>query len=265
MPSSLNIMFGFVLLATALTGCSKRSTEIIAHRGASYSAPENTLASVIQAWELGADAVEVDIYLTPDNRIVIIHDADTERTAGVKHAVAETPSDVLRQLDVGSWKSSDYRGEKIPYLDEVLDTIPAGRRLIIEIKCGPEVIPRLVEVLNNSGKMDQVAIISFNFRACEQVKPLVPRIPVYYLCSVPETDEERRELTTRIKSAGIDGLDIQYKGIDDAFIRMARGADLDLYVWTVNDPVIAQQMTQAGVDGITTDRPGWLRENMSGR
>lgn len=263
MPSNINMMLGFVMLAITITGCSTQSTEIIAHRGASYIAPENTLASVNLAWELGADAVEIDIYLTPDNRIVTIHDGDTERTAGVKHAVAATTADVLRQLDVGSWKSNDYRGEKIPYLEEVLDTIPAGRRLIIEIKCGPEVIPRLVDVLNNSDKMSQIAIISFNFRACEQVKPLLPGIPVYYLSGIPETEQERRELVSKTKNAGLDGLDVHYKGLDKDFIRMVRDEHLGLYVWTVNDPAVANQMVELGVDGITTDRPAWLKENMS--
>ena len=110
--------------------------KIIAHRGASHLAPENTLASVNLAWELGADAVEVDVHLTGDGRIVAIHDTTTGRTGGTQLEVAQTYSRHLRRLDVGRHKNHDFAGEPIPFLGEVLDTIPPGRHLFIEIKCG---------------------------------------------------------------------------------------------------------------------------------
>src|SRR5680860_92273 len=97
----------------------------IAHRGASYLAPENTVASAKLAWELGADAVECDIYLTKDNRVMVIHDKDTKRTCSGKKnlTIEDTPSILLRDLDAGIWKNEKYKGEKIPYLSEMIETI----------------------------------------------------------------------------------------------------------------------------------------------
>jgi len=109
--------------------------EIVGHRGASYDAPENTLPSVRLGFEQGADAVEVDVFATSDGRIVAIHDADTERVAGVKLDVAKSTLAELKQLDVGAWKGERWVGTRIPTLEEVLELVPEGRRLLIEVKC----------------------------------------------------------------------------------------------------------------------------------
>ena len=117
----------FCLFIFNMSGCTK-PVEIIAHRGASYLAPENTMASVMLGWEKGAD-VEIDVYLTKDNKIVAIHDETTERTAGTDVNVAESTSEELRKLDVGSFKSEEYAGEQIPFLADIVKTIPPGRKL----------------------------------------------------------------------------------------------------------------------------------------
>ncbi len=120
------IFFGlFCLFIIGISGCTK-PVEIIAHRGASFLAPENTMASVMLGWEKNAD-VEVDVYLTKDNRIVAIHDETTERTAGTDVNVAESTSDELRKLDVGSFKYEEYAGEQIPFLADIVETNPPGR------------------------------------------------------------------------------------------------------------------------------------------
>ena len=106
------------LLIVGASGCSK-SVEIIGHRGASYLAPENTMASFMLGWEKGAD-VELDIYLTTDNRIVVIHDGTTRRTAGTDLKVAASSSEELRKLDVGRFKSEQFAGERIPFLEDVV-------------------------------------------------------------------------------------------------------------------------------------------------
>ena len=152
----------FYSLIIGASGCT-RSVEIIAHRGASHLAPENTMASVMLGWEKGAD-VEVDVYLTKDNRIVAIHDETTKRTAGVELKVAEMTSQELRKLDVGSFKSEEFAGEPIPFLADIVETIPPGRKLYIEIKCGQEILPFLQQLLAESGKMSQVVIIGFDLR-----------------------------------------------------------------------------------------------------
>ena len=109
------------------------AVEIIAHRGASYDAPENTLASVNLGWQRGADAVEVDVFLTKDQKIVALHDKNTKRTTGHDGLVHEMTWDQLRHLDAGSWKNKKYQDEPIPLLSQILETIPKGKYLVIEI------------------------------------------------------------------------------------------------------------------------------------
>src|SRR5262245_4724666 len=110
----------FVLLTFVSMLSAAPKVEIVAHRGASYDAPENTLASLKLAWEQKADASEFDVFLSKDGKIVVIHDADTKRTAGVDKKVVSQTLDELRALDVGSWKNAKFKGEKIPTLDEML-------------------------------------------------------------------------------------------------------------------------------------------------
>jgi hypothetical protein len=153
--------------------------EIIAHRGASHLAPENTMASVMLGWEKGAD-VEVDVYLSSDNRIVVIHDDTTERTAGTDVKVGETTSQELRKLDVGSFKAEEFAGEQIPFLADIVRTIPPERKLYVEIKCGKEILPFLRELIVESGKMSQIVIIGFDLETVAMSKELID-IPTYWL------------------------------------------------------------------------------------
>src|SRR6478672_5367982 len=101
--------------------------QIIAHRGASFDAPENTLAAIRLGWDQGADGVEFDVRLSRDGQIVVIHDADTRRVANVDRLVSDQTVDELRQLDVGRWKGPQFAGERIPTLAEVLAIVPAGK------------------------------------------------------------------------------------------------------------------------------------------
>ena len=124
--SSLVVGFAFVVSASFAASLAN-AQNIVAHRGASYDAPENTVAAMELAFEQGADGVEADFYLSSDGEIVCIHDGDTKRTAGVKHVIVETPFAELRKLDVGAWKNEKYRGEKIPTFAEIAETIPLAR------------------------------------------------------------------------------------------------------------------------------------------
>ncbi len=126
--------------------------EIIGHRGASHDAPENTLASFRLGWAQGADANELDLRLTRDGQIAVIHDATTRRIAGLERPVAAQTLAELQALDAGSWKGAAWAGEQIPALAEVLATVPDGKRLYLEIKCGVEVLPELERVIAEARK-----------------------------------------------------------------------------------------------------------------
>ena len=230
--------------------------QIIAHRGASHLAPENTLASVELAWRLGADAVEVDVHLTRDGRIVAIHDPTTDRTAGICFEVAATHSSHLRRLDVGRHKHPQFTGERIPYLEEVLQTVPSGRQLFVEIKCGPQILPPLAETVAGSGKRSQIVMIGFDLGTMEVAKKMMPDVPACWLCDKRFLVSYGPSLAEKAKAGGVDGLDVHWSGVTRRFIRAVKTAGLRLYIWTVDDPAQAVRLQAMGADGITTNRPG---------
>lgn len=244
------------------------AVEIIAHRGASYDAPENTVASFRLGWQQQADANELDVYLTKDGQTVVIHDKTTKRTTGTDLAVADATLAELRALDAGSWKGEQWKGEKLPTLAEALATIPDKRRFFLEIKCGPEILPEFERVVRGSGKTpSQLAIIAFNYDVVKQAKERMPEVPVYWLVS-PKKDSQGLqpsvdELIAKAKAAGADGLDLDSRfAIDAAFVAKMKEAELQLFVWTVDDAAAARRFTEVGVNGITTNRPAWLREQL---
>ncbi len=256
------------LFAVSISGCTK-PVEIIAHRGASYLAPENTMASVMLGWEKGAD-VEVDVHLSKDNRIVAIHDASTKRTAGIDLKVSETTSDELRKLDVGRFKAEEFAGERIPFLADIIKTIPPKLKLYVEIKCGEEILPFLRQVILESGKMSQIVIIGFNLETVTASKELID-VPTYWLKGTAKDKETQKsiphdaKLVQTVQDKGLDGLDVHYAGVTEDFARAVKAAGQKLYVWTVDNPEEAIRLVKLGVDGITTNRPGWLREQLKNR
>ncbi|MEO8350498.1 MAG: subclass B1 metallo-beta-lactamase [Chthoniobacteraceae bacterium] len=245
------------------------ATQIVAHRGASHDAPENTVSAFKVAWEQAADAIELDIYLTKDGRIAVLHDPTTKRTAGVDRKIEDQTLEELRTLDAGVWKGAHWKGERIPTLEEVLATLPAGRQIFIEIKCGAKVLPELERVLTKSGKQpEQLVIIAFDYDTVKLAKERFPRVTVYWLAApkkesrglVPSVEE----LIVKAKAGGLNGLDLSKDfAIDAAFVSRVKAADLKLHVWTVDDAATALQLAAMGVDGIGTNRPGWMREQIA--
>ncbi len=259
----------FCVCLLGASGC-RSPVEIIAHRGASYQAPENTMAAVMLGWEEHAN-VEVDVYLSKDDRMVVIHDATTKRTAGgVDLKVKESTADELRKLDVGSFKAKEFAGERIPFLAEVVQSIPPKQKLYIEIKCGKEILPPLRQLLVESGKISQIVIIGFNLETVAESKKLID-VPTYWLKGT-EKDKNTKQwiphdpkLVQIAKDKGLDGLDVDFAGVTEEFARAVKASGLGFYVWTVDDPDEARRLVQLGVDGITTNRPDWLREQLQNR
>lgn len=255
------------VLAGSASGAEPK-VEIVAHRGASQDAPENTVAAIELAWKQGADASEFDVYLTKDGKIAAIHDADTKRTAGDSLRVAESTLADLQKLDVGKWKGAAFAGERIPSLAEMLATVPEGKRVFIEVKCGPEIVPELVRVLKVAGlKPEQTAVIAFDAEVIAATKKARPDLKAYWLASLTPKKGQKPPtaagLIARAKEVNADGLDLEAaERLDEAFAREIRDAGMKLYVWTVNDVAVAKRMIRCGVDGITTDRPAALRKEL---
>src|SRR5262245_53270390 len=145
-------------------GCltSMRAVEIVGHRGASHDAPENTMAATNLAWKQSADAVETDIWLSKDGKLIVSHDKNGKRTAGRDVTFLDITQAEARTLDAGSWKDPKFKGEKIPLLEEQIASIPAGKRMLVEIKPGPEIVTELTRVLKQMRATEKnITIISF--------------------------------------------------------------------------------------------------------
>jgi glycerophosphoryl diester phosphodiesterase len=244
--------------------------EIIAHRGASFDAPENTLSSLRLGYQQNADACELDVQLTRDGCVVVFHDEHTARLAGAANRVLERTFAELRQLEIGQWGRWKGKGfsEKIPALEEALALIPNGERLFIEIKGGPEVLPPLAKVLEASGKNpQQTALLGFDYDTMKAAKIRLADHAVYWVVEAGTAGKgypPAQELIRKARAARFDGLDLE-KGfpINWAFAEMVHQAGLKLYTWTVDNVRTARKIAAAGVDGITTNRPGWLREQLA--
>ena len=244
---------------------------IIAHRGASANAPENTLAAVRMAWEMGADAVEVDVHLTADGHAVVIHDDRTRRTTGVDLRVARSTLAQLQALDAGSFKDARWARERIPALREVLATVPPGKRVVLELKAGPELLDPLERDLaaavgDGALRPAQVVLIAFDRDLAVSAKTRLPQLSVLWLGD-PRRRGVRlrpskvvRRMAAEARELGLDGLDLfAHRCLNARLVGEIHALGLQLFVWTVNRPRVCARLLRAGVDGITTDRPDVMR------
>ena len=246
------------------------STLIIGHRGASHSAPENTLAAFKLAWTEGADGIEADFRLSGDGRIVCLHDDSTGRTAGKNLTVAVSTLAELRRLDVGGWFGAAWEGEPIPTLAEILATLPRGKKLFIELKSGPEIAAPLAQELLQSGVApDQLRLLSFSAPLLTEVKALLPGYRTCWLTDY-RLDKlrvgwrpSREEVLATLRQSGVNGLASRGRKIlDEQFVADLRREGYEIHVWTVDAGATASRFAQLGVDSIMTNRPGWLRQQL---
>lgn len=246
---------------------------IVAHRGASHDAPENTIASFKLAWEQQADAVEGDFYLTLDGKIACIHDDNTARVTSKKSNLPIATSNLtdLQCLDVGSWKDAGFASQRIPSFEQVVETVPAGKLLFVEVKCGPEIIPILKKSLAESAlPPDRTRIISFHEPVIAAAKQQMPEIEAYWLAafeydkSTKTWSPNTQEVIKRAKAIGADGVDLEGNRIvvNQNLVDACHGAGLEVHVWTINDVDKAAYFQNLGVDSITTNRPALLRERL---
>jgi glycerophosphoryl diester phosphodiesterase len=254
----------------------RRSPLLIAHRGESDSAPENTLAAIELAWSNGSLAVEFDVRLTRDDRLVLCHDPDTLRTAGQKYVIRDHDLHELQHLDVGQWKGPQWAGQRLPTLEQVLETLPPGRCVFIEIKDGPETIAPLIKAVK-SFCPSRCRIIAFDPEVIAALKRSSPGMEAYWLVSrqynrhTNQWEPSAAQLLTQARAIQADGLDLEAsqvrqngqnilptQAVDASLVAALHDAGLKVYVWTIDDPHHAKLLQQAGVDGITTNRPAWM-------
>lgn len=227
------------------------SVKIIAHRGASSIAPENTLAAFAKAVEIGADYFELDVHLSADDSLIVIHDETVDKTTNGRGRVDSLTCAHLETLDAGSWFAPRFAGEKIPTLRRALLLAKAHPiKVCIEIKSRkPGIVETILTLIKKLDMDDQVIIFSFNFAQIAESKKSRPDIPALFL-----VDEMRQ---TAVDSAYAIGADAVGAGsaISRKFVKYAHKKGLQLWAWTVNDYGEMLRLMNWQVDGLITDYP----------
>ena len=243
---------------------------VIAHRGFSGEAPENTMAAFRKAIEIGADMIELDVLLSRDGQVVVIHDATLDRTTNGTGNVAEHSLAELADLDGGTWFSPAYKNQRIPTLKEVLD-LARGKILVnVEIKTeavtdelGGGITEKVVELVRTHDMRDQVVVSSFDPRALEQMRRLDPGITTAALFNRDlHEGKSPREVMDEVGSRGFN---VSHERVDAAVTRICHEMGRPVAVYTVNEVEKMEELLELGVDALFTDFPDRLLELLRAR
>ena len=260
------LLFGALLVVSVIVGSQFLShsqeikdVEIFAHRGAAGSAPENTLASFEQAIKDGADWIELDVQESKDGEVVVIHDSDVMKLAGVSPKIWESDLQTLQKIDVGSWFDKKFAGEKIPTLKEVLQEVKGKVKVLIELKYyGHDIAlgQKVVDIVEEFGMSKEVATMSLKPEQVTNIKALRPDWKSGILLS---------QVLGDVSKMNVDFLAVNLAMMHPSFVETTHEAGKKLYVWTADDPLVIFKMLTLGVDGIITNEPALARKVMEER
>lgn len=229
---------------------------VVAHRGASGHAPENTLASFKKAVELGARFIETDLQLSRDARFVAIHDATLDRTTNGHGSVYNFTLSELRQLDAGSWFSSEFAGQRLPTMEEILRFAREHDVVFyLELKPCPAwgAEHALVGALRDAGEAARIVVMSFDGSTIAAVRRLEPNVMTGLLMDVAVPGAVEHAVAVGARQLALHG-----SLVTPELLTQAKRRDIQVVVWTINHPAHMQALIEAGVDGIITDYPDRL-------
>ncbi len=230
---------------------------VVGHRGAMGHAPENTMASFRKGAELGAPLLELDIHLSADGRLVVIHDDTVDRTTDGTGSVGDLTAERIGRLDAGSWHGPEFAGERVPMLDEVLDWARGRVGLVIELKLGPVWYPGIEEVLVSTLRQHQataeVLVISFDHVAVQRVKQLDPAVKTAIMYGGRPLDP-----VGMARAAGADAVRPGHHTLTAEDVVACQTAGLAVIPWTVNDEASMRRVVSLGVDGMSSNYPELL-------
>jgi glycerophosphoryl diester phosphodiesterase len=234
----------------------------VAHRGASGYAPENTIAAFHKAVELKADFFELDVQMSKDGELVLIHDTSVDRTTDGSGEVGDLTFEELRGLDAGSWFSPEYAGEQIPTFGEALDHFRGKIGFLIEIKApwlypGIElkVADELIKHNMHLPSNGNVILQSFDHTSVQRFHAILPKVPVGVLTSQAQelTEAKLQEFATYA-----DYVNQSLNLVTKHAVDQIHALDMDIYVWTLRNATLVDPLIQLGVDGIITDFPDYV-------
>lgn len=228
--------------------------DVIGHRGAAASRPENTMAAVLKAIEDGADWVEIDVQETADGQVIVAHDSDFMKAAGVDLKVWDATMEDIANIDIGSVFDSSYSDQRAPLLSEVLAAAKGRAKVIIELKYyghDVDLENRVVALVEAAGMQDQIATMSLRYPAVQKMLELRPTWRTGVLAATSIGD------LTRLQG---DFLAVNLGEVSHRLLSRADAAGKDVYAWTVNDPLTMSRMISMGIDGLITDDPALAQQ-----
>ncbi len=238
---------------------------VIAHRGASAYAPENTLAAFQRAAEQDADAIELDVDLTRDGHVIVMHDDTIDRTTDGQGRVADLALEDIRRVDAGTWRSAEFKGERVPLLAEVLDAV--GQRLLINIELKSRgwrdygLEAKVADLIARHELIDRVLLSSFNPLALRRAKHINPHLACALLYA-PDQSLALRGTWLAPLIPQLNARHPHYSQVTKAVVEQFHAQGLVVNTWTVNQAGAIHAMQQAGVDGIIGDDPLLIRETV---
>ncbi len=236
-------------------------TRVIAHRGFSGQAPENTLIAVQQAIAVGADMVEVDVTVTADGHVICLHDETLDRTTDGSGRPNDMTLAEINQLDAGSWFAPEYSSERIPTLTEVLDAVKG--RILINVEIKPEavgygVVQKVAALINEHEMIDSVVVSSFSPEALRLMKVTDPAVITASLFNKEvHTGSDPLEI---IMEVGSRGFNISSKRLTRVMVDRCHESGIPVAVYTVNDATEMRRLMELGVDAVFTDHPDLMLE-----
>ncbi|MGV8146219.1 MAG: glycerophosphodiester phosphodiesterase [Alkaliphilus sp.] len=233
---------------------------ILAHRGASAYAPENTIIAFKEAIKMGADGFELDVHLSKDGYLIVIHDESVDRTTNGNGFIKDLTLDEIKRLDAGSWYDSKFYKEKVSTLDEVVHLVKDTPLLVnIEIKNGPffyeGIEQKIVDCVVKYDMQDRVIISSFDHYSVVKIKEINPSIKTGALF-VSRTIAPWKY----IKKIGADALHPHFISVTSEMVKNCHESNIEIHTYTVNEPEHINYLNKLGVDSIITNFPDRAKE-----
>lgn len=255
----ISIVYGYAKNGSQFLEDLIISTTVTAHRGGAKFAPENTMDAIGYAVSSGADYVEIDVQLSKDNTVFLLHDDSLKRTTGLNKKAYNLDYEEIAELDAGSWFSGQFSNSYVPTLDEVLSFCKGKIKLNIELKKngnkGTQLVDEVIALIDKYDMRNQCVLTSTSYAFLRYVKKQAPDIRTGYIANM------RFGETGSLEYA--DFFSVKYVIVSDSFVKEAHDAGKEVHVWTVNSKYLINRMKGFDVDSIITDDPKYARKILS--
>ena len=254
MNKIFKIQIMVIIMVLVISGCKQEEVHVTAHRGGAGIAPENTMAAIYKAIELGSEFSEIDVQESADGVLIVFHDKNLERLAGIDTNLWVMNYEDLKTMDVGTSFSKEFKGEHIPLFTDVLDAVDGKMKLNVEIKMNghqKNLTEHVIQMLEEKNFIDQCIVTSFNFAAVDKIRELNKNFKIGYIFS-------KFKKGIDVINADVDLLSMSRKIVTKEFIDQAHASGKEVHVWTVNEEEEMLKLIEWGVDNIITNYPGKL-------